>query len=90
MTRTRLSLVSLLFAAVLATTACSVPGRLGGGGYYEITDRSSGQVWYARAVEREKRGVVEFRDGATGAWVSVAEPEVREISRGEYRQHISQ
>lgn len=78
----------LLAAALLSgvlLSGCSLPRVPGFSSYHAVTDPASGQTWYAADLRREKGGVVEFRDGATGAWVSVPGAQVREISAAEYR-----
>jgi hypothetical protein len=78
-----------LFAAALLSgvllTGCAMPRVPGFASYHVVTDPASGQTWYTAQLRREKGGVVEFRDGATGAWVSVPEAQVRDISAAEYR-----
>lgn len=77
---------TLACAASLVLSACSVslPHVAGMGSYYAVTDTASGRVYYADKLSREDRGVVEFRDGATGAWVSLESADVREIGKDEF------
>jgi len=82
--RSRLPALLLILAGTLLG-GCAMPHVLGLGSYYQVTDTATGMVWYTDRLEREKRGVVEFRDPATGAWVSLPSAEVREISAAEFR-----
>jgi len=63
----------------------SVPHVMGLGSYYAVTDEASGRVYYTDKLSREAKGVVEFRDSASGAWVSLPGATVREISTDEFR-----
>ena len=83
-------LASLLCAAPLLLAGCSMPHffmphMMGMGSYYAITDEASGRVYYTDNLSREARGVVEFRDSKSGAWVSLPAATVREISQAEFR-----
>lgn len=75
-------LSAILVAATL--TACTVPHVMGMGGYYQVTDPATGKVYFADELSREERGAVEFRDGATGAWISLPTAEYRQISSADY------
>ncbi len=79
-----LGTMSLVLAGCSMPSMPSLPGM---GGYYAVTD-PAGTVYYTNGLRQEKQGVVEFRDGATGAWVSVARAEVRSISSDEYKAGI--
>ena len=81
---------SLICAAPLVLAGCSMPSlsmphMMGLGSYYAVTDEASGRVYYTDNLSREKRGVVEFRDSKTGAWISIPSAQVREISEAEFR-----
>lgn len=80
-------LAPLLAAAALG--ACSLPRMAGLGSYYQVTDPATGRVYFADELSREDRGIVEFRDGATGAWVSLAAAEYQEISAADYRAGLA-
>lgn len=69
----------------IGLAACSMPPVMGFGGYYAVTDEATGKVYYTQKLSREKRGVVEFQDPATGAWTSLKSAQVREISAAEFR-----
>jgi len=58
--------------------------------YYRVTDTGTGAVYYTDGIKKERRGVVEFRDANTGAWVSLPAAEVVEISKGEFRAYVTQ
>ena len=86
MLRTASARVALIATACALTAACQVPRLPGfGGGYYQVSDPESGAVWYTDSLRREARGVVDFRDDRTGAWISVADAEVEAIDRDEFR-----
>ena len=86
MLRTASARVVLIAVACALTAACQMPRLPGiGGGHYQVTDPESGAVWYTDDLRREARGVVEFRDGRTGAWISVADADVEAIDRAQFR-----
>jgi len=72
-------------AGVVALPGCSMPHVMGLGSYYAVTDEATGRVWHTDKLKREERGIVEFRDPASGAWVSLKAAQVREISEAEFR-----
>ena len=82
-------LTSLLCISPLLATGglsgCSMPHVMGLGSYYAVTDDETGRVYYTDSLKREDRGAIEFRDPATGAWVSLRSAQVREISDAEFR-----
>ena len=78
----------LVLTLALFAAGCSMPTLPGFGGYYEVTDPAAGIVYFTRDIERTKRGAIEFRDGASGAWVSLARGTVTEIDAARYRQGI--
>lgn len=86
MTAIRRVLAGLICAAPLLLSGCAMPHVMGLGSYYQITDTTTGRVYYANNVSREARGAVEFDDPASNALVSLRAAEVREISKDEYRK----
>ena len=81
----RRPLLTGLAVLALLLSGCSLPHIGGMGAYYSVTDPGTGKVYYTEGVKRERRGVVEFRDAASGAWVSIPGAEVRDISEAEFR-----
>jgi len=78
-------LSSVICAAPLLLAGCSVPHVMGLGSYYAVTDAATGRVYYTAGVSREGRGVVEFKDSVTGAWVSLPAANVAEITEAQFR-----
>ena len=78
-----LSVAPVLTAGGLS--GCSMPHVMGLGSYYAVTDDATGRIYYTDNLTREDRGAIEFRDPATGAWVSLRSAQVREISDAEFR-----
>lgn len=85
MTFHRRFLASLVCCASLVLGGCSLPHVVGLGSYYAITDTTSGRVYYSDNLSRERRGVVEFRDSRSGAWVSIPAATVRQLTQAEFR-----
>ena len=75
-------------ALCLAVAGCSLPNVMGMGNHYEVTDINGGAVYYTDHVSREKRGVVEFKDARTGAWVSLASADIKPISQSDFRKAV--
>ena len=78
----RLAALFLILAG--AAAGCTLPRIPGFGGYYAVTDPATGKTWYASDVRRED-SAVEFRDGSTGAWVSLPTAELRRIDKAEFQ-----
>ncbi|MEO8224398.1 MAG: hypothetical protein ABI661_06300 [Gammaproteobacteria bacterium] len=79
--------VPLLLGGSLLVGGCSmpsVPHVLGLGSYYAVTD-TAGRIYYTDSLARESRGSIEFRDGTTGAWVSLPGGSVKKINEAEFR-----
>ena len=85
----RRSLLAGITCAALLS-GCSMPHYLGLGSYYAITEVGTGRVYYSESLRHEKRAVVEFRDAQSGAWVSLPQAEVREISKAEFTTGLGQ
>jgi hypothetical protein len=79
----------LLTALAGLAGGCSMPHVLGMGSYYAVTDPGTGRVYYTDDLEREPRGVVEFRDPVSGASISLRSAEVREIGADEFRAGLA-
>lgn len=74
--------------AVIAATGCSMPRIPFVSGYHEVTVTDSGKTYCTDRLRRDG-SVLEFEDGATGAWMSAAGATTREISAAEYRSCIA-
>lgn len=73
---------------VMTAAACSMPRIPFVSGYHEVTVTDSGRTYCTDRLRRDG-SVVEFEDGVTGAWMSVAGATTREISAAEYRSCIA-
>jgi hypothetical protein len=80
----RLKRIGMVAAVCIALAGCSVPHVMGLGSYYQVTDPSSGKVYFTRQIEREDRGVVEFMDDSSDSWVSLSASEVKTVTQAEY------
>ena len=67
-------------------------GCLGGcASYYRVEDPTSDRVYYTRQVGRSgSRGFVKFKDGKTGAEVTLHSSEVAKISEYEFNKSVSE
>ena len=65
-------------------------GMVGCTKYYQITDPTSGNVYYTKKFDRQKSGAVEFSDEKNGSWVTVQNSEVQRIKKNQYKKGISQ
>jgi hypothetical protein len=72
----------LLLALGLGLTAC-------GTRYYQVTDTTSGRVYYTRDVDTKRRtGTIEFKDAKSGAKVTLQSSQVEKISKAQYEQGL--
>jgi len=60
----------------------------GCGGYYQVTDTTSGRTYYTTKV-KEKDGRIEFKDAGSGSTVRLHSSEVKELSEEEYKAKTS-
>jgi predicted secreted hydrolase len=70
--------------------AAGVLGVLVAGGcaHYAVSDRATGATYYTKHVDRNADGTVAVTDKKTGHAVTVHNPDVRKISKKEYKQGI--
>ena len=65
--------------------ACVVAAAVGLAGgcakYYQVTDPSTGKVYYTTSMKEQRGGAVSLKDGRTGAEVTVQNSEVQTISK---------
>lgn len=61
---------------------------VGCGGYYQVTDPTSGRTYYTTKV-KETEGRIEFKDANSGSTVRLQSSEIKEISSDEYRANTS-
>jgi hypothetical protein len=78
---------ALAVVAIAALGACSMPRIPFISGYHEVTVADSVKTYCTDRLRRDG-AVVEFEDGATGAWMSAASATTREITAAEYRSCI--
>ncbi len=90
MKKLRFGLPALVVAASLLAGCGALDVLPGVSSYYRVTDTATGAVYYTDGIKKERRGVVEFRDANTRAWVSLPAAEVVEISKGEFRAYVTQ
>lgn len=73
---------ALLLFVLLGLGAC-------GRHYYQVTDPTSGKVYYTRHVDHKRRtDAVEFKDAKTGATVTLQSSQVEKIPEAEYMQAL--
>lgn len=72
--------------------ACILALALAGCGsiyYYQITDPTTGNVYYSQKIEKQKQGgSVSFTDAKSGSMVTLQNSEIKEISKEEYKANI--
>jgi hypothetical protein len=68
-----------LLAMALLVTACS------NSQYFEIEDPTTGKLYYANEVKRQKDGSVKFKDQVTGAAVRIQNSEIRPLDKKTYQ-----
>jgi uncharacterized protein YceK len=72
------SCLALFF--VIAVSGCA--------SYYKITDPASGKVYYTEDIDKKSSGIIEFKDEATKAQVTLPTSEVMEITEDQYNANI--
>ena len=60
----------------------------GCGGYWQVIDPNTKDVYYAEKVKKEKGGTVRFIDAKTGVLTILQKSEVIEISRDQFRNAV--
>ena len=70
--------LSLAVALLLVLSAC-------GGGYYKVTDPTSGKTYYTNDLSEEKSGAVKLKDANTGGTVTLQNSEVIKINKEEFK-----
>lgn len=56
--------------------------------YRKVTDLNTGKVYYTTDMEQKSSGLVELKDGRTGATVVLPSSEVQKITKEEYQRGI--
>ena len=73
--------ISLALCALATIAACT--------SYYEVTDPTTGRVYYTTDIEDRKGGAVTLIDDRNDVEVTVQNSEVREISKDTYKDGLS-
>jgi hypothetical protein len=74
---------------VLYTLACAVAFALSGcASYYKIMDPASGKVYYTEKIAEKGNGVIQFKDEASKAHVTLPQSEVMKITEDQYKANI--
>lgn len=61
----------------------------GCGGYWQVVDPASKNVYYTEKVKKVKEGgAVEFTDAKTGKQVTLQNSEVMEVSKDQFREGV--
>jgi hypothetical protein len=71
--------LTLLALSLLAATGC----------HYQVTDPTSGRIYYTKDIDRRSGGSVQFEDERTGTEVTLQNSEVARISEYEYKRGLS-
>ena len=71
-------LVTVLFAGFLMTSCAS---------YYKVADPATGSVYYTQEVKREGSAAM-FKDGRSGAEVTIQNSEITEVKKEVYEAGI--
>ncbi len=53
--------------------------------HHQVTDPSSGRVYYTNDLDTMKNGAVRFTDGKTGSTVTMQNSEVKKVSEKTYK-----
>ena len=60
----------------------------GCGGYWQVVDPTTKNVYYTDEVKKSKAGAVEFTDAKTGKQITLQNSEVMEVSKDQFREAV--
>ncbi len=60
----------------------------GCGGYWQVVDPTTKNVYYTEEVKRGKEGAVQFTDAKTGKQVTLQNSEVMQVSKDEFKAAV--
>ena len=52
--------------------------------YYQVTDTTTGQIYYTRQINSRPGGAIAFQDVQTGSNVTLQHPQVHKLTRDQY------
>ena len=58
------------------------------GGYWQVVDPTTKNMYYTEDVNRIKGGAVQFIDAKTGKQITLQNSEVMEVSKDQFRQAV--
>jgi hypothetical protein len=56
--------------------------------YYQITDTTTGKVYFAKTIDREKCGVLRFKDARTKEMVTLPSTAVEKINKATFKSAL--
>lgn len=56
--------------------------------YYKVVNPASNKAYYTDKIERKDNGVIQFKDDATKAQVTLPSSEVTEVTKDEYKANM--
>jgi hypothetical protein len=56
--------------------------------YYQVTDTTTGKIYYTKSIDHEKCGVIKFRETRTNQTVTLTSTAVLKINKAEYKNAI--
>ncbi len=62
----------------------------GCGGYWQVIDLTTKDVYYTQKVKKEKAGAVRFIDAKTGVLIILQNSEVVKLSRDQFKKAVGQ
>jgi phage pi2 protein 07 len=60
----------------------------GCGGYWQVVDPTTKEVYYTKKVKKERGGAVKFTDAKTGNQITLQNSEVMEVSKDQFREAV--
>ena len=81
--------LSILGAAMGATTCAVLLAGCSGGSYYMVRQPGAATPYYTTEIERAGNYAVQFKDGRTGSAVVLQNSEVTAISKDDYTRGIT-
>ena len=76
----------LLCATAMVGTALIISGCTT---YYQVREPAGGRAYYTTDLEDTRAGAVKFKDGKSGATITLQNSEVQEIPKDQYERGLA-
>ena len=56
--------------------------------YYQVTDNTTGKIYYTKDIDRKDNGAIKFKDARTGSKVTLQSTSVLKIEKDEFKSGL--